>query len=42
MFQATVLLQFNDVDTLNYEELLARTGIGKWNREVLILSVHAC
>jgi hypothetical protein len=42
LFQATVLLQFNDVDTLNFEELLARTGIGKGNREILYLSVHAC
>jgi hypothetical protein len=37
LFQATVLLQFNDVDTLNFEELLARTGIGEGNREILYL-----
>jgi hypothetical protein len=29
LFQASVLMQFNETDTLTFEEILARTGIGK-------------
>jgi cullin-4 len=29
LFQALVLLQFNDVETLDFEEIRARTGIGQ-------------
>jgi cullin-4 len=29
LFQAMVLLQFNEADTLDFEEIYARTGIGE-------------
>jgi hypothetical protein len=42
LFQATVLLQFNEVDTLNFEELLARTGIGEGICNECLCAGQAC
>jgi len=32
LFQAVVLLQFNEVDVLDFNEIKARTGIGKMDK----------
>lgn len=41
LFQALVLLQFNDEDTLSFEEIASRTGIGMMYTSVKAISADA-
>jgi cullin 4 len=45
LFQAMVLLQFNETDTLDFEEIFAHTGIGECiavdDVNMLFLSIHS-